>query len=57
MTVLVQPAALWQGDFLADDSGVYVVEVWTDVDGTWVEWSDGECGYMSSAVRVYREVS
>lgn len=53
--VRVRPAGLRVGDFLVADPSVYVVEVYADVDGVWVEYSDGDCGYQVSPVRVLRE--
>lgn len=54
--VRVAPKDLRPGDELADGSGVYVTEVWHDADGTWIEYSDGDCGYQSASVRVFRHV-
>lgn len=51
-TRLKRPAELVVGDFLASDPGVYVAEKWTDPEGVWIEWSDGDAGYMTRPVRV-----
>jgi hypothetical protein len=44
------------GDFLASDPTVYVTDLYTDPEGVWVEWSDGDEGYMTRPVRVIRDL-
>jgi hypothetical protein len=48
---LVTAAELEVGMMLSDNSAE-VTDVHTDDDGLWIEWSDGDCGYMSPSTRV-----
>lgn len=50
----VKPAALQVGDTFADDT--VIVELYRDVDGTWVETDDGDFGYLDDGkrYRIYR---
>lgn len=38
------------GDWLADGS-VYVADAHSGDDGLWIEWSDGDAGYISNPDR------
>lgn len=55
--VRTRPEKLRIGDFLADEPTVYVTAIYNDdVDGIWVEWSDGDEGYLTRPVRVLRDL-
>jgi hypothetical protein len=51
----VKPRNLVPGDELA--SGVYVTGVWHDPEGTWLETSDGDAGYVHDEERPFRVAS
>lgn len=57
MILTVKPADLIPGDVLVlpdVPETVWVTEVFTDADGIWVAYSDGDEGYQSARVRVER---
>lgn len=37
-------------------NGLCLERVYNDIDGVWVEWSDGDCGYMDHdrVLTIYR---
>lgn len=41
----VRTRNLQLGDEL--DNGVYLVAKYSDPEGLWVDWSDGDCGYVN----------
>lgn len=49
-----KPSGLQVGDTFAD--GTVIVELYRDVDGTWIETDDGDCGYLDDGkrYRIYR---
>jgi hypothetical protein len=42
---------LMPGDFLPD-ADVFVSEVHRDAEGVWIDWSDGDCGYVTESTMV-----
>lgn len=53
--LFLPPADLREGDVLADEPEVSIIEVYADSDGYWIAFSDGAEGYFDRPLAILRD--